>query len=87
MTPSDQSAANFAVLHNTFRHPDDVVGLATRLEGFMGRRKSRFFDLDAILADGEVLDPRNSFDGVHPNGRVYLLRTAALAPRLRDALR
>jgi lysophospholipase L1-like esterase len=47
----------------------------------------RFFDLNAILADGEVLDPRDSFDGLHLNGRGYLLWTAALAPQLRDALR
>ena len=47
----------------------------------------RFFDLNAILADGEALDPRNSFDGLHLNARGYLLWTAALAPVLRDAVR
>jgi lysophospholipase L1-like esterase len=47
----------------------------------------RFFDLNTILADGEVLDPRNSYDGLHLNGRGYLIWTAALAPLLRDTLR
>jgi lysophospholipase L1-like esterase len=47
----------------------------------------RFFDLNAILADGEALDPRNSFDGLHLNARGYLIWNAALAPVLRDAVR
>jgi lysophospholipase L1-like esterase len=52
----------------------------------MGQRM-RFFDLNAILADGEALDPRNSFDGLHLNARGYMLWTAALAPVLSDAPR
>jgi putative ABC transport system substrate-binding protein len=38
MTPSGHSTTNFAVLHNVVSAPDDVVGLAPRVEGHMRRR-------------------------------------------------
>jgi lysophospholipase L1-like esterase len=39
------------------------------------------------VADGGVLDARNTFDGVHLSARAYVLWSAALAPVLREALR
>jgi lysophospholipase L1-like esterase len=65
---------------------DAVKRLNARLRDIPDGARMRFFDLNAILADGEALDPRNSFDGLHLNVRGYLLWTAALAPVLRDAL-
>jgi lysophospholipase L1-like esterase len=46
----------------------------------------QYFNLNAIVSDGEALDQRNSFDGLHLNARGYLLWTAALAPELQKAL-
>jgi lysophospholipase L1-like esterase len=66
---------------------DAVKRLNHRLRDLADGERMRFFDLNAILADGEALDPRNSFDGLHLNVRGYLLWTAALAPVLRDVLR
>jgi lysophospholipase L1-like esterase len=66
---------------------DAVKRLNAGLRDLPDGAQMRFFDLNAILADGETLDPRNSFDGLHLNVRGYLLWTAALAPVLRDALR
>jgi lysophospholipase L1-like esterase len=66
---------------------DAVKRLNARLRDLPNGAQIRFFDLNAILADGEALDPGNSFDGLHLNVRGYLLWTAALAPVLRDALR
>ena len=45
------------------------------------------FDLNALLADGEELDPRNSSDGLHLSANAYQVWSAALSPVLREALR
>jgi lysophospholipase L1-like esterase len=66
---------------------DAVKRLNARLRDLPNGAQTRFFDLNAILANGEALDPRNSFDGLHLNVRGYLFWTTALAPMLRDALR
>jgi lysophospholipase L1-like esterase len=66
---------------------DAVKMLNARLRDLPNEAQMRFFDVNAILADGEALDPRNSFDGLHLNFRAYLLWTVALAPVLTDALR
>ena len=63
-----------------------VKSLNDRLRDLTNGAQIRFFDLNAILADGDTLDPRNSFDGEHLNVRGYLLWIAALTPVLRDAL-
>jgi lysophospholipase L1-like esterase len=65
---------------------DAVKSLNVRLRDLTNGAQIRFFDLNAILADGGALDPRNSFDGEHFNVRGYLLWIAALKPVLRDAL-
>jgi lysophospholipase L1-like esterase len=66
---------------------DAVKRLNVGLRDLPNGPQIRFFDLNAILADGEALDPRNSFDGLHLNARGYLIWNAALAPVLRDAVR
>jgi lysophospholipase L1-like esterase len=55
---------------------DSVKRLNARLRDLANEAQVRSFDLNAILADGEALDPRNSFDGLHLNARGYLLWTA-----------
>jgi lysophospholipase L1-like esterase len=65
---------------------DAVKNLNVRLRDLAHGARIRFFDLNAIVADGGVLDARNSFDGEHFNVRGYLLWIAALKPVLRDAL-
>lgn len=65
---------------------DAVKSLNVRMRDLTNGAEIRFVDLNAILADGGVLDPRNSFDGQHLNVRGYLLWIAALMPVLRDAL-
>jgi len=65
---------------------DAVKSLNGRLRDLADGAQIRFFDLNAILAEGDTLDPRNSFDGQHLNVRGYLLWIAALIPVLRDAL-
>jgi lysophospholipase L1-like esterase len=65
---------------------EEVRTLNAALRQLSDGTQVRFFDLNAILADGDVLDPRNSHDGPHLNGRGYLNWTVALAPEVRNAL-
>jgi hypothetical protein len=65
---------------------DPVKRLNARLRD-LPKGADPLFDLNAILADGEALDPRNSFDGLHLNVRAVVGRRTRSGVARRAAMK